>query len=570
MMQPSCTVAGAAASTASVMHSTTTTSSGPPCHSSSSSSSSSTHGLFKATALRYQQPQPVAAHETASPSPDATSWAGVQSDRPVRRAGDMKVTLISGFLGSGKTTLLKHILKNKDHKMKTAVIVNEISAFNIDANDVQGSQLVKSEEKLIEMSSGCVCCTLREDLLQQLSELHQSGFDAAIIEASGISEPMQTAQTFFHKFESKFRPAEATEDDAESAKADLMNYAPLDNCVTVVDASRLVEHMSALDAKSRSAQGGSSSGDDAQDLSKLMFEQLEFANVVLLNKIDTIPGTKGEDVESLTRLIRRVNATCEIIPTTHSDVPVQKILGAGNFGPEFLQHVTGGWAEGLDEMKKQGSLTPTTLQSETEEYGVSSMTFTPARPFHPQKLWDWTKRHFVLEEQEPAACGLPQPVAAPKGAENKKTDVEETHAREEMNALVKTTGDARKLRYGNILRSKGYVWLGNPERIPFAASWASAGNSVKFSVSCLWQDFPQLDKSTPATRSQRLVFIGQDLNKKVLEADLSECLLTEEEFSSLPTEDELLSTRRANLPPPYFEDPWKSFFAGPPPTEVEE
>ena len=417
----------------------------------------------------------------------------------------MKVTLVSGFLGSGKTSLLTHILTNKEHKMKCAVIVNEISDFNVDALAVEGAHLLQSEEKMVEMSNGCICCTLREDLLKQLAELYRKGFDATLIESSGISEPMQVAETFFFPMNGK--PGGKT----------LQSLAPLDNCVTVVDAGTLLQHMNSIDSThlfDKSARGT----EDDRNIATLMFDQLEFANVIVLNKIDTIGnasavedvasknGRSTTTVETLTALIKRVNPMAKVVPVVRSKVDLKEILNTGNFTEEFAANVSG-W---MDDVTTGLKPVP-----ETEEYGVSTMSFTPKVPFHPQRLFDWMTKYFILDEL----------VVVTEEEADGKEEVEEVCERplsekmmrkqqQAFAAEVKLTSQRRVARYGNLFRGKGFAWIGQPRRWHIFATWGQAGNTLSFGGGGLWEEFPQSGTHEPIAvdPGQRLVFIGQDLN----------------------------------------------------------
>ena len=443
----------------------------------------------------------------------------------------MKVTLVSGFLGSGKTSLLTHVLTNKEHKMKCAVIVNEISDFNVDALAVEGAHLLQSEEKMVEMSNGCICCTLREDLLQQLAELYRKGFDATLIESSGIAEPMQVAETFFFPMNGK--PGGKT----------LQSIAPLDNCVTVVDAGTLLQHMNSIDSThlfDKSARGT----EDDRNIATLMFDQLEFANVIVLNKIDTIGNASaveeaakkgkqqpkggkknngGATVETLTALIKRINPTAKVIPVTYSKVDLKEILYTNNFTEKFAAGVSG-W---MDDVTTGLKHVP-----ETEEYGVSSLSFTPKVPFHPQRLFDWIRKYFILDE----LVLVTQAQLEEKKATEPELSAADSRKKEAAWAKdVNERSQRRLARYGNLFRGKGYAWIGQPRRWHVFATWGQAGNTLSFGGGGLWEQFPQSGTHEPVAvdPGQRLVFIGQDLNKENLLADLKELLLTTEEVKQL-------------------------------------
>lgn len=256
------------------------------------------------------------------------------------------VTVLSGFLGAGKTTLLNHILANRAG-LRVAVIVNDMSEVNIDA------ALVRSRERLVELTNGCICCTLREDLLEEVAALCSDGrFDHVLIESSGISEPMPVAATFTF----------------------LDAVAHLDTMVTVVDAANFARELAAGDSlvERRLDQYDG----DERTVSDLLVDQVEFADVLLLNKTDLVP-----DVEGLVATLRRLNPAADVVTGSFGKVPLDRVFGTGRYDAERAQEAPG-WVAELN-----GDHVP-----ETEEYGISSVVFRASRAFDPAALWDFVTR----------------------------------------------------------------------------------------------------------------------------------------------------------------------------------
>lgn len=271
----------------------------------------------------------------------------------------LPVTVLSGFLGAGKTTVLNHILHNRE-QLRVAVIVNDMSEVNIDAASVQSEvTLNRSEEKLVEMSNGCICCTLREDLLIEINQLAKQGrFDYLVIESTGISEPLPVAETFTF-----------ADEDGQS----LSGVAQLDTMVTVVDAANFFTDYS--EAQYLQAKGESLGEDDERTVADLLVEQIEFADVILLSKTDLVSQQHSARVHAA---IRALNPTAKVIAIANGQVPLNEVIATGLFNFEKAQQAPG-W---LKEMR--GEHLP-----ESEEYGIESFVYRARKPFHPQKFYEF-------------------------------------------------------------------------------------------------------------------------------------------------------------------------------------
>lgn len=277
----------------------------------------------------------------------------------------LPVTVLSGFLGAGKTSLLNHVLTNREG-LRVAVIVNDMGAINVDERLVRESgALSHTQEKLVAMSNGCICCTLREDLLVEVSNLARAGrFDYLLIESSGISEPLPVAETFTFPY--------------DEAGHSLSDIAQLDTMVTVLDAGVLLQELNSLDFLKQRGMGASE--DDERTIAHLLSDQIEFADVLVLNKIDLC---REEDLARVEALLRRLNPAGQIIRSEHGRVSLGEILGTGRFDFER--------AAGFAEWMQPGHV------PETEEYGISSFVYQARRPFHPMRLHEFLRAGTALK-----------------------------------------------------------------------------------------------------------------------------------------------------------------------------
>jgi G3E family GTPase len=378
----------------------------------------------------------------------------------------LPTTVLSGFLGAGKTTLLNHVLNNRSG-LRVAVIVNDMSEINIDSQLIGqgGANLSRTEEKLVEMTNGCICCTLRDDLLQEVSRLAREGrFDYLLIESTGISEPLPVAATFSF---------------IDETGNSLSEVARLDTMVTVVDAAGFLnDFQSSDDLLDRRI---ALSSEDDRSLADLLIDQIEFADVIVINKADLVSET---DLERLESILKHLNGDAKFVRSIRGQIPLTAVLDTGLFDMEKAE-TSPGWVKELN-----GEHIP-----ETEEYGIGSFIYRARRPFHPGRLETLTDE------------GFPKVLRA-KGFLWLAANHDET-------ILFSIAGNTLSVEPSGLWLAAGPADEGvdDPELTDY--------------VGKVWE--PEF-----GDRRQELVFIGMQMDQALIESRLNATLLTDEEMAAGP------------------------------------
>ncbi|MFB5086940.1 GTP-binding protein [Psychrobacillus sp. PGGUH221] len=373
------------------------------------------------------------------------------------------VTVLSGYLGAGKTTVLNYLLANKDGK-KIAVIVNDMSEINIDSQLIQNGGFSRTKETLVELTNGCICCTLREDLIMEVEKLAKNGnIDYLVIESTGISEPIPVAQTFTYI--------------DEEVGIDLSKFCTLDAMITVVDAFRFWSDYESGESLLERKQ--TDDVQDIRDVSDLLIDQIEFANILLISKTDLVTP---EYLQALKSFLKKLNPEATIVPMVNGAVPPKEILDKRLFDFEKASQGAG-WIKELNDEHIP----------ETEEYGITSFVYRRKRPFHPERWYDWLK-------------AFPQEIVRSKGFFWLAT-------RNNMSGILSQAGSSIQIQgAGNWVAS-----LSKDEQQMILQEDSS--------LTSRWDDIH-------GDRLTEMVWIGLEMNRYEIETGLDSCLLTDEEMVS--------------------------------------
>lgn len=432
----------------------------------------------------------------------------------------LPVTVLSGFLGAGKTTMLRHILQTDHAGKKYAVIVNDMSELNIDGGLVK-AHVQHEKEQLVEMSNGCICCTLREDLLKEVAALARAGrFDHLIIESTGVSEPLPVAETFLFETDPE-NNADSSSSPSKPTES-LLDIAEIDSMVTVVDAVSFLNDL--LKAEDLSSRGQAVDEHDTRTITDLLVSQVEFASVVVINKCDLVDEAQLKRVK---QAVIALNSDARILCTTRSKIDIGEVIGSKSYDFEKVSQ-SATWLKAINS--------PEEHVPETEEFGISSFVYRARRPFHPTRLMDFINTRLAAitddeDEDEPDAGNAGNTAAVP-------------------------TVDITQPR---IIRSKGFFWLAS--RPTEAMLWSQAGGLFSLTAGGGWWADTSKDcwptdpaevadimsdwvgpetsstkggsfEDSVGDRRQELVFIGTDMDAKQTSAALDSCLLSDLELAT--------------------------------------
>lgn len=506
-------------------------------------------------------PIAIEKNSVSESEPVATKALQIHEQTPSYSRPDGKklpVTLLSGFLGSGKTTLLERILTS-NHGYRVGVIVNDMGALNIDAALLANHRVQQSQERVVEMQNGCICCTLRGDLLEEVAQLAMGGtVDYLLIESSGISEPMQVAETFSEEFAEMHKVAGQDlqvemASDASSAEKNakvaeilsaggLSTMSRLDCCVTMIDAVNFFNDYETADFLVDRHKDQEVPEEDDRNVSDLQTDQIEFANVIIINKCDLV---KQKDVDRIQALVKTLNPNARILTSVKANIDVSQLLDTKLFSYEEAA-MGAGWLQSLREE----------IKPETEEYGIGSFVYRARRPFHPARLWETIKKVFVVIQEEYIDDGeeekdeMEQDDDSDESTSDDGMDLDERQP--QLNPAARLAAKKADKTFAQLLRSKGFLWLAT--RPQMFGEWSQAGVMLTLKGGDQWRcelpesEWPDSEEIRKAIRAdfegpwgdrrQELVFIGLDMRaggQEAITEKMNDCLLNNDEWAQWQT-----------------------------------
>merc|ERR1712073_74058 len=455
--------------------------------------------------------------------------------------GLVPVTLLCGFLGSGKTTLLKHILETKhtEEEFKCAVIVNDMAELNIDKSLIDQTSLIQSEEAMVGMQNGCICCTLQSDLVEQIIKLTQKKqFNYILIEASGVSEPHEIAPLFElqdHDHEHGEEDGEADHEGHDHSKPQLGEVARLDTCVTMIDSADFYNNLGSMKTYDQCEMVGT--------ITELMMDQVEFANVIILNKGDLVDEKQQADIYEKVSML---NEKAKIVKTVQSKVNVMEILNTRAYRDKDEFWVSSTHVEANIEARA-GKDAPDAC---TARFDIKSFVYRARKPFHPGRLNELVIGPYFMDPFETAEAADEYEGLTEEEEQKKKEDRKIELERIQKVALKKQ-GDRTELM-GELLRSKGFFWMATSYNV--IGFWQQAGNVLRIEPESPWMCLvPEVWEGSSSEelvlkdmkdeagefyqhkdRRQEIVFIGHRMKRENIQELFDKCLLTDEEMALGP------------------------------------